>query len=129
MEGGKTNHYSLTFSLILPLALSDNCCVSSGETSVERAVSAATCILYIYIYIYICVSVYIYIYINVHIHTQPSRITTANHRQKNPHRSLQRREEGREKGTAPGRCTLSCSYINVIQAGESRSSEKLHVEI
>lgn len=68
MEGGKTNHYSLTFSLILPLALSDNCCVSSGETSVERAVSAATCILYIYIYM--CVSVYIYISMSIFIHNR-----------------------------------------------------------
>ena len=51
LEGGKTSHYSLTFSLILPLALSDNCCVSSGETSVELCFFCSNMHL-VYIYIY-----------------------------------------------------------------------------
>ena len=79
MEGGKTSHYSLTFSLILPLALSDNCSVSSGGLCVERAFSAATCILCIYIYMCICVSVYIYIYQCPYSYT-----TFKNHNRKSP---------------------------------------------
>ena len=108
LEGGKTSHYSLTFLWFYPL-LSQTTVVSQVARQVWNVLflqQHASCI-----YIYMCICI-IYIYINVHIHTQPSRITTANHRQKKPQtRSLQRREEGREKGTAPGRCTLSCSYI------------------
>ena len=109
LEGGKTSHYSLTFSLILPLALSDNCCVSSGETSVELCFFCSNMHL---VYIYMCICIYIYIYQCPYSYT-----TFKNHQ---PQKSTGKKiltdhckggRRGWEKGTAPRRCTLSCSYI------------------